>query len=134
MDICLKKKRRKKWPKLLVTEVFNNSNNPYGVGHCWHCGRKIDIKKRRLQDGKTAWHIDHYPVQYVDIESQVCCGVTDEHEMSNLVPSCVKCNLSHKFERKHWYYCGRSQCYCTKKCYCWLATMLLIVLIVVISI
>ena len=129
MNICFKKKRRKKWPKRLVKDVFNNLNNPYGVGHCWHCGKKIDIKKRRLQDGNTAWHIDHYPVQYVDIESQVCCGVTNEHEYSNLVPSCIKCNLSHQYERKHWYYCGRSQCYCTKKCYFFLIIFIIFIIV-----
>ena len=50
MDICLKKKKnRKKWPKRLVAAVYHNSNNPYGIGYCWHCGRKIEIKKRRIQ-------------------------------------------------------------------------------------
>tara|TARA_Y100001970_G_C13907424_1_gene686783 strand:- start:19 stop:453 length:435 start_codon:yes stop_codon:yes gene_type:complete len=132
---------RKKWPKRLVNEVFdktlfstkysNSSNNyckisKFDTAYCWHCGKTIVRGKRTAKDGQQAWHIDHYPVQFVDIENQICCGVTDQHDITNLVPSCVLCNVSHQYERKHCYYCGRSQCLCTKKCMIITSTILFI--------
>ena len=109
---------RKKWSKALVRDVFNKTAySPNGkTGRCWHCSKIIIRDKRTIKAGNGAWHVDHYPVQFVDIENQICCGVTDQHKLSNLVPACVKCNLSHKFERKRCYYCGRSQMLCSKKC------------------
>ena len=124
---------RKKWPKKLVNDVFNKtlylskSDNPTmfsklktnhkkDKARCWHCRKTIVRGKRTSKDGKQAWHIDHYPVQYTDIENQVCCGITDQHAIENLVPSCVMCNISHHYERKHWYFCHRSQVLCTKRC------------------
>ena len=128
---------RKKWPKKLVIDVFNKTAFSYNgeKGRCWHCNKIIIRNKRTIKDGSEAWHIDHYPVQYVDIENQICCGVTDQHDISNLVPSCVMCNISHKFERKRFYYCGRSQIMCTRKCYIVLSvvTILFIILLVAIT-
>jgi len=137
---------RKKWPKKLVNEVFNKSiynksifsitrikNKKNDKGRCWHCGRVIIRCKRTIKDGPEAWHIDHYPVQYVDIEDQVCCGVTDQHDISNLVPSCVWCNISHRYEKKHCYYCNRSQILCTKKCIT-ISVILFIMILIIISI
>ena len=49
--------------------------------------------------GDQYWEIDHYPVQYVDIENQCCFGVTDPLDIDNLVPSCGYCNKSHNFEK-----------------------------------
>ena len=124
---------RKKWPKKLVNEVFNKTlylskskksilfsklknHHKNDKARCWHCRKTIVRGKRTIKDGNQAWHIDHYPVQYVDIENQVCCGITDQHDCSNLVPSCIMCNISHRYERKRWYYCQRSQIMCTKRC------------------
>jgi hypothetical protein len=87
---------RKSWPRKLVVNVYNKSPNPHGINNCWHCGKPL-IFKNRYSGQEGAWHIDHYPVQYVDIESQICCGVTDSLDFSNLVPSCVHCNISHKY-------------------------------------
>lgn len=103
---------RKKWPRKLVIDVFNKPNNPHGINKCWHCGKNL-IFKSRSHGQPGAWHIDHYPVQYVDIESQICCGITDQLDINNLVPSCIECNISHKYEKKYIYFCNRSQCCCT---------------------
>ena len=107
---------RKKWPVQLVIDVYNKYNNPYGIGSCWHCGKKIIFKQRTKKDGRYPWHIDHYPVPFRDIENQILFGVTNQHDIKNLVPSCVACNLSHEHEITHWYYCNSTQIYCKRKC------------------
>tara|TARA_Y100000310_G_scaffold318973_1_gene373670 strand:+ start:1045 stop:1443 length:399 start_codon:yes stop_codon:yes gene_type:complete len=109
---------RKKWSKSLVTDVFNKTVfKQKGIhAQCWHCGKIIERDKRTYSDGVGAWHIDHFPVQFADIEDQVCCGVTDQHDITNLVPSCVACNIGHQYEKRHWYYCGHSQMLCTRLC------------------
>lgn len=112
--MCLKDKR-KKWPNKLIQLVFDRPENPYGRGFCWHCGKKIHIDKRNFSDGTGAWHIDHYPIPYVDIKDQLCCGVTDQHQLSNLVPACIECNISHKYEKKYRIFCNRSQICCQSK-------------------
>ena len=91
----------------LAKEIFDRDN-----GRCTHCHKKLCERNRR------SWHIDHYPIPYRDVESQYCCGVTDPLLSTNLVLSCAKCNLSHKHEKDHekWYYGGRTQCFCTKRC------------------
>lgn len=101
---------RKKIPAWLVETVWYKEGNKYGIGHCWHCGRTIEKTHRTNQE--DAWQVDHFPVKYSDIEGQLCCGITDPLEESNLVPSCKKCNMSHKFEKNSW--CGRSQIPCRK--------------------
>lgn len=98
---------RPKWPKALVKQVFDK-----GEGKCWHCGKAIAFEHRKVSDGEDAWHIDHHPVPYRDIEGQCCIGVTDPMELSNLVPSCVACNVSHQHEVSECVYCGRSQMRC----------------------
>tara|TARA_B110000971_G_scaffold133382_1_gene136514 strand:+ start:2120 stop:2545 length:426 start_codon:yes stop_codon:yes gene_type:complete len=107
---------RKKWPKQLINDVYYKETNPYGSGKCWHCGKKIVFTQRKHSD-KYGWHIDHFPIVYRDIEDQLCCGVTDQHDINNLVPSCVSCNISHEFEVTHPYYCNKTQPYCKKKCF-----------------
>ena len=89
----------------LVTRVFFKEGNPHGVGHCWHCGKAI-FRKERVR-GEGAWHVDHWPVALRDIHGQVLCGVTDPHDVANLVPSCLTCNTSHRHERTRWH--GGSQ-------------------------
>ena len=88
---------RPKWTENERNYVFNRSDNPNGIGYCWHCGIKIKFLDRKTR--KTGWHIDHYPVKYSDIENQCCFGITDPKDKSNLVPSCIDCNQSHYFER-----------------------------------
>ena len=85
-----------------------------GLGNCWHCSKKLYFTKRRKSDGPGAWHIDHYPIPFADIEDQCCCGITNQKDIHNLVPACVECNLSHRRENDHirWYHCGRSQSWC----------------------
>ena len=102
---------RKNFTERQRAVVYNRMGNPHGVNHCWHCGCKIYFKKRTTSDGKGAWHMDHYPIPYADIEDQMCCGITNQHDLSNVVPSCARCNLSHRWENDggRWYYCGRSQ-------------------------
>ena len=65
----------------------------------------VFFKKRTARDGPNAWHMDHYPIPYSDIENQFCCGITDERDLSNVVPACVSCNMSHIFEDHNgrWY-------------------------------
>ena len=68
-------------------------------GVCHHCKASISIDN---------FDIDHFPVRKSDIEDQCfCCGVTDIHDINNLVPSCANCNRSHKYESTK--YCGHSQ-------------------------
>tara|TARA_B100001123_G_C14582545_1_gene738787 strand:+ start:92 stop:508 length:417 start_codon:yes stop_codon:yes gene_type:complete len=107
---------RKAYTKGLEKVVFNREDNRYGKGRCWHCGMKLTYTKRKISEGFGAWHVDHYPVPYRDIETQYCCGVTDSNDAHNLVPSCISCNVGHQYERTKWYYCGRSQICFTKKC------------------
>ncbi len=79
-------------------------------GCCRHCGARLDGGERR------AWHIDHWPVRFADIEDQIsCCGffVTDARDPANLVASCVRCNTSHAYESSRW--CGHSQCPCKRQ-------------------
>ena len=105
---------RKKWTAEITEKVFNREDNPYGKGKCWHCGRRICKKQRTSYDGYYPWNIDHYPVLYRDIEDQIFFGVTDTRDLSNLVPSCVKCNKSHVHEKVYWYYFYHSQFPCFK--------------------
>lgn len=93
---------RKKFTNKIKTLVWNKTN-----GYCWHCKKRIY---------KNDWNIDHYPVRYIDIKKQILLGVTDEHNLDNLVPSCVRCNVSHKYERKYYFYGNKSQCPCTPGC------------------
>ena len=97
-------KARPRIPKLVAKRVFLSTG-----GRCHHCGKKLD------RNNRSSWHIDHFPVRYSDIQGQICCGVTDPLDERNLVPSCVPCNLSHRFEKKYWHYCGRSQLPCRRK-------------------
>ena len=69
--------------------VLRRPDNPNGEGNCWHCGTPLDASK---------FHVDHHPVAYRDIEDQICFGVTDPKDMTNLVPSCPTCNTSHAHE------------------------------------
>lgn len=100
---------RRKIPKKIVYQTFNRIDNPNSKGHCWHCGKKLIFKNRKN------WHVDHYPVQYKDIENQIIIGITDPLNPKNLVPSCSSCNLSHKYEISRWYFCNNSQFPCKKK-------------------
>lgn len=106
---------RPKFNKEIALKIFNKKNNPFKVGYCWHCGKKLVFKNRK-SGLRGAWHIDHYPVVYRDIENQCCLGVTNPLDIKNLVPSCVNCNVSHKYEKSFKFFCGRSQCLCEKKC------------------
>ena len=100
--------------------VFNRIDNPHGVGKCWHCGKRLYYKKRTTRDGPNAWHMDHHPIPYADIENQFCCGITDERDLSNVVPACVSCNMSHIFEDHggRWYHCGYRQSPLGNKMFC----------------
>lgn len=106
---------RKNIPKKLVYSTFNRIDNPHNVGNCWHCGKKLIFKNRcNNKKKKGVWQIDHYPVAYRDIENQLLIGITDPNYSKNLVPACIECNLSHKFEISRWYYCNTSQFPCKK--------------------
>ena len=100
------------------------NHHPHPAGTCFHCGKLIAIDN---------FHVDHFPIQYADIENQICCGVTDPKDITNLVPSCPSCNLSHRFETKKW--CGHSQIPITKLClfqlYSFLCTVLFLVSLLV---
>ena len=90
---------RPKFSKKLRAEVLAKTQ-----GQCYHCKEALDTECAR------AWHVDHFPVRYADIEDQCgCCGlfVTDPLDLDNLVPSCAHCNTSHKYENTQ--YCGHSQ-------------------------
>lgn len=93
---------RKKWPKALEKRVFAKTN-----GTCYHCRKKLTFSPR------NSWNIDHFPVAFRDIEDQCCLGVIDQHDESNLQPSCVACNVSHLHEEAKW--CGDTQFPCKKK-------------------
>lgn len=97
---------RKPFNKVLRQTVFQRPDNPKGISHCWHCGTKLAIGH---------FDVDHFPVPFRDIHDQLCCGVTDPLDPSNLVPTCTTCNRSHKFEPEDkWYFCNRTQCCCIK--------------------
>lgn len=87
---------RSRIPHHLAISVFHRKDNPNGIGNCWHCGESIS------ESSRVSWHVDHYPVPFRDIEDQVCCGVTDDLDPTNMVASCPGCNLSHRHERKLW--------------------------------
>ena len=123
---------RKKFPPKLVEDVFNRRDNPSGVGNCWHCGIMLVRDNRKSSDGFGAWHVDHHPVIYKDIENQCCWGVVDPLDRKNLVPSCVACNISHRYERSHCIFCNHSQIPCTWECWCKVAAICIGVLVVVI--
>lgn len=85
--------------RLAVFERPRPPGHPFpDMGTCWHCGCTIPCE---------AFHIDHHPVLFRDIENQVCLGVVDAKDASNLVPSCPPCNLSHAHESR--VFCGASQ-------------------------
>lgn len=98
--------RRPAWPAGLRERVLRRQGDhlrgtPF---HCYHCN--VLLTGRR-------WHVDHYPIPFHSIFDQLCCGVTDPCDETNLVPACVTCNTSHAFERKRrWWMGGRSQCCC----------------------
>jgi len=104
---------RPKWPEGYDKLVYNKTN-----GKCYHCNKQIKFNQRTKKQGENYWEIDHYPVQYKDIEEQCCIGVTDSLDIDNLVPSCGYCNKSHKFEHKKTYCCciKSSQFPCKKNC------------------
>ena len=108
-----KKKKRKsfrmgrtrpKIPKRLAEQILLSTGK-----RCYHCGCRLNEHKR------SSYHIDHHPVAYRDVEDQCCFGVTDPLEAANLVPSCVKCNVSHRNEIERWYYCGKTQFPCKRR-------------------
>ena len=107
---------RPRWTQSQASLVRSKTN-----GKCFHCGAQ-------LPDHRAAWHIDHHPIPYRDIESQLCCGVTDPRDMRNLVPSCPTCNTSHVAEPAgRACFCGRTQPPCTKGCFRALAGLTLLV-------
>lgn len=106
---------RKKIPNNLVYSTFYRNDNPNEIGSCWHCGKKLIFKNRGTKKKNGIWQIDHYPVPYRDLEDQIFIGIKDPLNPVNLVPSCVQCNLSHKYEISKWYYCNQSQFPCKKK-------------------
>ncbi len=125
---------RKNIPKQLVYSTFHRIDNPNRIGHCWHCGKKIKYKNRgNKKDKKGVWQIDHYPVPYRDIESQLCIGITDSNDPNNLVPACMKCNLSHQYEISKWYYCNNSQFPCKKYFYKKVVQIIIFIYIITIT-
>ena len=102
---------RKAFGAALLRDIWGKPDNPNGAGTCWHCGEHLDppnVKPRR-------WDADHFPIPYRDIKDQLCCGVTDQHDVSNLVPACRSCNRSHMHEpTTRWIYCGRTQWCCLR--------------------
>jgi hypothetical protein len=98
---------RKAWPSGLRLRVLQRSDNPWGPNCCWHCG--VVLLGR-------SFHVDHHPIPFRDVESQLCCGITHEHDLRNLKPACPACNTSHRFEPSgHTCFCGRSQCCCVRQ-------------------
>lgn len=97
--------RRPRWPKDLLERVYTKSR-----GKCHHCG--VDLPWDRTGGARRAWHVDHHPVAYRDIEGQVLWGVRDPLDERNLVASCPPCNLSH--EHEHDVCCGHTQCRCRR--------------------
>ena len=118
---------RPQFSKKATRDIYYRVGNIYGAGHCWHCGKKL-VFKNRLYGKQGAWHIDHFPVVYRDIENQCCCGVTDPKCLTNLVPSCVACNISHNNEQRLFLCCRRSQCKCEGNCVCWTIFKILAIL------
>ena len=94
----------------LVRQVYFRPGNPHGVGRCWHCGTELPWPSSEEGGGKRSWHVDHWPVAQRDIHQQLWLGVTRVDDRQNLVPSCIRCNTSHKHEIRRWYWGGRSQC------------------------
>lgn len=123
---------RKKWPKKLVQQIWDSSG-----GVCHHCGCRLQPEV----DGRRAWHLDHFPVPYRDIENNacapcisVCGGVSDPMDPRNLVASCPTCNLSHAHESTAC--CGHAQLYCSctlawKVCWAAATTTLIIATVAV---
>ena len=35
--------------KKLIDSTFNRTDNPYKIGHCWHCGKKLILKIEEIQ-------------------------------------------------------------------------------------
>lgn len=92
-------------PRFTATESAKVLNKTQSK--CHHCGCVLNGNDR------SSWHIDHFPVPYRDIEDQICCGVTNAKDIDNLVPSCITCNTSHKFEpQDKWYFCNATQPRC----------------------
>ena len=91
--------------------VFSRADNPHGPGRCWHCGAPLN-REHRKQGTTGAWHVDHWPVRKCDIEGQWLWGTRDKYNENNMVPACAPCNTSHRWERRRWYWAGRSQCRC----------------------
>ena len=121
MPLCCKRARRPNWPAKWRQAVYYRVGNPFKIGHCWHCGIRLSLEKSNVNGD---WHIDHWPVPYREIDGQCCIGVTDPLDINNLVPSCVKCNVSHKYERRYFIYCGRSQFY--SQLWCWIMISIVI--------
>ena len=78
---------RPRWSKALLRSVYARAS-----GHCHHCGVALPW------DTPRTWHVDHHPVRYADIEDQVCVGVTDPRDESNLVASCAACCAPRKLD------------------------------------
>jgi hypothetical protein len=89
----------------LVRQVYFRAGNPHGIGRCWHCGCSLPWDP----GAPRTWHVDHWPVARRDIVDQVLVGVRDPQQRDNLVPACIPCNTSHKYEIRRWYWLGRSQ-------------------------
>jgi hypothetical protein len=121
---------RPTFSKKLTEKVYMRLDNPNGIGYCWHCGKKLVFNNRKI-GLRGAWHMDHYPVVYRDIENQCCVGVTDPIQFDNIVPSCAVCNLSHQHEKSLWCCCGRSQCKCESWCTSkWIFFVFVIILLI----
>ena len=81
---------RPRWPTGLTNRVLSES-----YGRCFHCGVVLTTDVT----GRRQWDIDHHPVPYREIADQLCCGVRDALDESNLVASCITCNRGGTFER-----------------------------------
>ena len=95
---------RKKWPRAYAKLVFEKTG-----GRCFHCKKRLQFEPR------SGWQIDHHPIVHRDIEGQICCGVTDTLDLGNLQPSCVECNVSHRYEHGRAAYCGDTQFPCKRR-------------------
>ena len=110
---------RPRWPPGLTSRVFAESS-----GRCFHCGAALPADTA----GGRQWDIDHHPVPYRDIADQLCCGVRDALDESNLVASCVACNRAGTHERGQACRCRRRHAVRAVRAAC-LAAVVVVILV-----
>ena len=114
---------RPRFPPSLVRRVHAECH-----GCCFHCGVALPAD----DTGRRRWDVDHHPVPFREIADQLCCGVRDTLDESNLVASCIACNRGGTHERAQACRCHRRYVVRAARAACTVSTLIIVVLLIMV--